>query len=78
MKYHGIELKEFVSDKPVAFNPPKKMLCWDVERDIELDESYCKNVDTWLPAGTGQPYARAVTINKNQWLHCAEMPEGEK
>ena len=29
MKYQGIELKEFTSDKSVVFDPPKKMLVWD-------------------------------------------------
>ena len=29
MKYKGKELKEFTSDKPVVFDPPKKMVVWD-------------------------------------------------
>ena len=29
MKYKGIELKEFESEKPVVFDPPKLMLMWD-------------------------------------------------
>ena len=31
MKYKGIELKEFTSDKTVVFDPPKEMLVWDYE-----------------------------------------------
>ena len=34
MKYKGIELKEFESEKPVFFDPPKKML----ENEIENAE----------------------------------------
>ena len=29
MKYKGIELKEFESEKPVVFDPPKLMLMWN-------------------------------------------------
>ena len=29
MKYKGIELKEFTSEKPVIFDQPKRMLVWD-------------------------------------------------
>ena len=28
MKYKGIELNEFESEKPVIFDPPKRMLVW--------------------------------------------------
>ena len=28
MKYKGIELNEFESEKPVLFDPPKLMLVW--------------------------------------------------
>ena len=29
MIYKGIELKEFTSEKPVVFDPPKRMLVWN-------------------------------------------------
>ena len=29
MKYKGIELKEFESEKPLLFDPPKLMLVWN-------------------------------------------------
>lgn len=78
MKYHGQELKEFKSDVPVAFDPPKKMLCWDVDDGSELTDSYFKLVDLFLPAGYDSLHSRAVTVHKNSWCHCAEIPEGEK
>lgn len=77
MKYKGIELKEFVSDKPVAFDPPKKMLCWDVDNGSELTDAHFKLVDMFLPAGYDSVHSRAVTVHKNSWCHCAEIPEGE-
>lgn len=77
MKYHGIELEEFKSDKPVSFDPPRKMLCWDVEGNYELTDSYVKNVDLFLPAGYDSLHSRAVTVYKNSWCHCAFIPEGD-
>lgn len=31
MTYNNQELKEFESDKPIIFDPPKLMICWDHE-----------------------------------------------
>lgn len=78
MKYHGHELKEYVSDKPVAFDPPKKMLCWNTENNEELTDSYLKFVSMFLPAGYDCIHSRAVTVHKNSWRHCAEVIEGEE
>lgn len=77
MKYHGQELKEFASSTPVAFDPPKKMLCWDIDDGSELTDSHFKLVDTFLPAEYDCKHSRAVTVYKNSWCHCAEIPEGE-
>lgn len=69
MKYNGIELEEFTSDKPVVFDPPRKMLCWDYTdrgpREGTVlayipERSYC--VITALP----------------EFMHCAEIPEAPK
>lgn len=29
MMYKGKELKEYISEEPIFFDPPKRMLCWD-------------------------------------------------
>ena len=69
MKYNGIEVKEFKSDKPVAFDPPKKMLCWDTYDDRPcLDE-----VDAYIPR-----HNFPVKCSDSEWRHCAEIPEDTK
>ena len=70
MKYNGITLKEFTSDKPVVFDPPKQMLCWNNEGDIPEN----LQVFAYLPA-TG--YGPAKCWNCNM-AHCAEIPEISK
>ncbi len=69
MKYNGIELKEFTSDKPVAFDPPKKMLVWDD------DNRRCRYavVLAYLPMSTSP-----VIEDCSFWQHCAEDPEALK
>lgn len=70
MKYKGIELTEFKSDKAVLFDPPKKMLVWDSDDgDYELDDPI--NVYAYLPA---HPTYK-VTAYPGTWKHCAEIPE---
>lgn len=66
MKYKGIELKEFTSDKPVAFDPPKKMLVWDD------DDRMCRYaaVLAYLPDSTSP-----VIEDCSFWQHCAEDPD---
>ena len=46
MKYKGIELKEFESEKPVLFDPPRKMLVWDYddETPTEVDVSLLSRI----------------------------------
>lgn len=66
MKYKGIELKEFTSDKPVLFDPPKLMLVWN-DGD---DEPSKDNVSAFIP---NRCYP---VIGTNDNLdHCAEIPE---
>lgn len=66
MKYKEIELKEFTSDKPVAFDPPKKMLVWDD------DDRMCRYaaVLAYLPDSTSP-----VIEDCSSWQHCAEIPD---
>lgn len=72
MKYKGIELKEFKSDKPIVFDPPKKMICWD-DADTSIDHCNEMMVCAYLP---GRPVP--VISYASVWNHCAEIPEISK
>lgn len=66
MKYEGIELKEFKSEKPVVFDPPKLMLAWNDGNN----EPFKENVFAFIP---NRCYP---VIGTNDNLdHCAEIPE---
>ena len=66
MKYKGIELNEFTSDKPVVFDPPKRMLVWDCndETPTEVD------VIAFIP----NRYHKAIE-KMSVYIHCAEIPD---
>lgn len=66
MKYKGIELKEFTSEKPVIFDPPKRMLVWDYndETPTEVD------VIAFIPNRHCKVIEQLYT-----YMHCAEIPE---
>lgn len=65
MKYKGIELKEFESDKPVFFDPPRKMLAWDYD-----------GTPTEVEVLAFIPNRRHRVIDKMfVYIHCAEIPE---
>lgn len=66
MKYKGIELKEFKSEKPVLFDPPKLMLVWN-DGD---DEPSMENVFAFIP---NRCYPVIGTDDNLE--HCAEIPE---
>ena len=66
MKYKGIELKEFKSEKPVVFDPPKRMLMWN-NCDSGPSEA---NVFAFIP---NRRYP--VIGTDNSFDHCAEIPE---
>lgn len=70
MKYNGVEVKEFTSDKPVLFDPPKQMLCWNNEGEIpgKLE------VHAYLPASGCCP-VKGWNCNM---AHCAEIPDAPK
>lgn len=68
MQYNGIELKEFTSDKPVVFNPPRKMLVWD---HLSSQDSKERIVYAYVPR-LPMP---AVICDDYTWAHCAEIPE---
>ena len=69
MKYKGIELKEFTSDKPVVFDPPKKMLVWNFATDFPQ----VMDVVAYLP----KCCSPVKTVN-SAWQHYAEIPEVQK
>ena len=66
MKYKGIELNEFTSEKPVLFDPPKLMLVWN---DCD-DEPSKDNVFAFIP---NRCYP--VIGTDDNLDHCAEIPE---
>lgn len=71
MKYKGIELQEFKSDKPVVFDPPRKMLVWD---HLSSQDSKERIVYAYVPR---RPMP-AVICDDYTWAHCAEIPERPK
>lgn len=66
MTYKGIELKEFESEKPVLFDPPKLMLVWNNGDD----EPATEQVFAFIP---NRCYP-VIATNDNLG-HCAEIPE---
>ena len=68
MKYKGIELKEFESEKPVVFDPPKRMLVWN---DCD-DEPSKDNVFAFIP----KTHFRVIGTD-DSFDHCAEIPDSE-
>ena len=66
MKYKGIELKEFESEKPVVFDPPKRMLVWDCNDETPTE----KDVIAFIP----NRYHKVIEQTSLS-LHCAEIPE---
>ncbi len=69
MKHNGIELKEFTSDRPVVFDPPRDMLVWD----SGYSEALARLVHAYVPVRHWP-----VIAEDNNWTHCAEIPEQPK
>ena len=66
MKYKGIELNEFKSEKPVIFDPPKRMLVWDGDDETPTEE----DVIAFHP----NQYNKVIKRTSSS-IHCAEIPE---
>ena len=66
MKYKGIELKEFESENPVIFDPPKRMLVWDYVDGTPIE----KYVIAFIP----NRYHKVIE-QTSLYIHCAEIPE---
>lgn len=70
MKYKGIELKEFTSDKPVVFDPPKMMLVRDGYHAARTHKAL---VLAYLPTRRLR-----VIGTQGAYSSCAEIPEGNE
>ena len=66
MKYKGIEIKEFTSENPVMFEPPKLMLVWNEG----ASEPSKDNVFAFIPKTHFHAIGSYYTFE-----HCAEIPE---
>lgn len=69
MKYKGKELREFSSEKPVVFDPPREMFVWDNSNT----EPRKAEVYAYLPGRSPR-----VQCNDSEWYHCAEIPKEPK
>lgn len=66
MKYKGIELKEFTSEKPVIFDQPRKMLVWNYDDETPTEVEVLAFI----------PNRRHKAIEQRTvYIHCAEIPE---
>ena len=69
MKYKGIELKGFESEKPVLFDRPKLMLVWNGCDN----EPFKENVVAFIPNRCCPVIGTNYTFE-----HCAEIPDSER
>lgn len=71
MKYNGKELKEYKSEEPIFFDPPKHMVCWTNPADGPMEcivFSYDPRIMLCVSART--PWNEFRTFR-----YCAELPE---
>ena len=66
MKYKGIEIKEFKSEKPVVFDQPKLMFVWN----DDYSEPSKDEVFAFIPKANFPVIGSYYTFD-----HCAEIPE---
>lgn len=65
MKFDNLEVIEFVSNTPVTFNPPRKMIVWDDGDKL----SYSVEVYAYLPDNADKP----VKAADYDWDRCGEL-----
>lgn len=76
MEFDGIELKEFKSDKPVLFDPPRKMLAWnrnESEATATFVFAFCPS--HMLPVNGGFFLPQGKFVPTTNYHCCAEIPE---
>ena len=67
MKYNGIKVKEFKSDKSLVFDPPKLMFVRDDDDGVYTD--------TVVAVYAYIPKRRLPVISRYEtWRDCAEVP----
>lgn len=66
MKYHGIELTEFKSNKNIAFNPKQHMIVWG-----DSKEWYYADIVGYFP-DNAHPF---LADNNFRYKHGAEIPK---
>lgn len=71
MKYKSKELKEYRSEEPIFFDPPKHMVCWTNPADDPME---CI-VFSYDPRITLCVSARTPWNECRSFRHCAEIPE---
>lgn len=74
MKYNGKELKEYSSEEPVFFDPPKRMLCWDDDTNSPV-ECLVFSYDGRMSMPVVATRKWGTCQIPEAWPHCAEIPE---
>lgn len=72
MKYKGIELKEFTSDRPLVFEIPKRMLVWDNEPEPGAEPCVHKVCTVYAYVLQCRFPVKCVD---EEWKHGAEIPK---
>lgn len=73
MNYKGKELKEYRSEEPIFFDPPKMMICWNRDTDIPLElRVFSYDNRGCIPVVVAET---AEDEMPQTWKHCAEIPE---
>lgn len=74
MKYNGKELKEYRSEEPIFFDPPKRMLCWDDDTNSPV-ECLAFSYDGRMSMPVVATRIWGTHQIPDAWPHCAEIPE---
>jgi hypothetical protein len=72
INYNGMKLEEFTSDKPVIFDPPKKMLVTD---DYDYKSCRVTEIIVYDPRRT---VCKAIGIHNQSWKYCFLLPDPPK
>jgi hypothetical protein len=72
INYNGMELEEFTSNKPVVFDPPKKMLVTD---DYDYKSCRVTEIIVYDPRRT---VCKAIGIHNQSWKYCFLLPDPPK